>query len=419
MSVYVPSTASRSSAIVVALHTCGGSMQQAQGWFQTLADKYGFLIIAGQSAGGCWDAAVGRNGERATIVQAVNYVLQNYPSDKTRVFSAGASSGACMTQALLASYPEIFAAGSSLAAVPAGAWTGGGNYGWSAPSSMTAQQWGDKVRQADPGFTGDRPRIQLWQGQGDTNLTYSVAYPAEIAQWTNVFAVTSADATMSSIKPSGATDTWQRTSYKDSSGIVVLEANSGPTNVPHDLTPRGLWSDVVRFFGLDGSTPPVTRDGGMAAGGANGDAGRDDGGAAGAGMDAAISGTGGTPAGTGGVTASGGTIGSGGARGDGVTGQGGAVATGGDSSGGASGSGGVAVTGSSTGHDSGGASASGGAGGTTRGSGSGGVGADSVSGGHGCSFVAGDSPALPLTVVLLFLGFVSAVCRSRGRGRIR
>ena len=72
-------------------------------------------------------------------------------ADPKKVFAAGPSSGACMTQALLASYPDVFAGGSSLAGVPAGAWTGGGAYGWSAPASTTAQQWGDKVRNAYPG----------------------------------------------------------------------------------------------------------------------------------------------------------------------------------------------------------------------------------------------------------------------------
>ena len=59
-------------------------------------------------------------------------------ADPKKVYAAGPSSGACMTQALLASYPDVFAGGSSLAGVPAGAWTGGGAYGWSAPASTTA-----------------------------------------------------------------------------------------------------------------------------------------------------------------------------------------------------------------------------------------------------------------------------------------
>jgi acetylxylan esterase len=328
MSVFKPTSPAASPAIIVALHFCGGSMANAQGWFQSLADKYGFLVIAGKSTGGCWDAAVGRSGERAVIIQAVNYVIENYDADRTRVFTAGASSGACMSQSLLASYPEVFAGGASLAGVPAGAWTGGGEYGWSAPASTTAQQWGDKVRQANPDFTGPRPRLQLWQGMGDTILTYASAYPAQVEQWSNVFGVTDANAMKTSVKPPGAQDTWDRTTYEDESGKVVLEANSGASNVPHDLTPRGLWTDVVRFFGLDG-TGGGGGSGAGGTGGAGSGGGSGMGGGGGAAAGAMPSGGddagGGTP-GSGGAVGSSGTVGSGG---DPVFGSGGGPSNGG------------------------------------------------------------------------------------------
>src|SRR6188768_339470 len=213
MDLYVPDKVAASPAIVVALHYCSGNAGSAHSWFQSAADTRKFIIIAPRAGGNCFDAGLGRSGERANIVKMVDYVKTMYNADPKRVFAAGASSGACMTQALLASYPDVFAAGSSLAGVPAGAWTGGNAYGWSA-TSMSAQQWGDKVRNADPGFTGVRPRVQLWQGMGDTTLTYSQAYPPQVTQWTNVFMVTTG--TMESIKPTGANDTWARTSYKDS-----------------------------------------------------------------------------------------------------------------------------------------------------------------------------------------------------------
>jgi hypothetical protein len=66
----------------------------------------------------------------------------------------------------------------------------------------------------------------------------------------NVFAVTDAIAVKLNIKPPGAVNTWARSAYTDCTGLVVVEANSGPSNVVHDLTPEGLWQDVVRFFGL-------------------------------------------------------------------------------------------------------------------------------------------------------------------------
>ena len=312
MDLYVPDGVGASPAVVVSLHYCGGNAGNAHSWFQSYADTNKFLIIAPKSAGSCFDAGLGRTGERANIVKMVEYVIAQNGANPKKVFAAGPSSGACMTQALLASYPDVFAGGSSLAGVPAGAWTGGGAYGWSAPASTTAQQWGDKVRNAFPGFTGSRPRVQFWQGMGDTNLTYSQTYPAQVAQWTNVFAVTDANATKANIKPPGAVNTWARSSYTDCTGLVVVEANSGPSNVVHDLTPEGLWQDVVRFFGLTSGGHAgrlVQRHGrhGRREGGT--------GGASGSGGRGGSGGAAGANGGTGGASGSGGRGGSGGAGG--------------------------------------------------------------------------------------------------------
>jgi acetylxylan esterase len=374
MDLYVPDGVGSSPAIVVSLHYCGGTAANAHGWFQSYADQYKFIIVAPKSAGSCFDAGLGRSGERANVVAMVQYVIAQNHADPKKVYASGASSGACMTQALLASYPDVFAGGSSLAGVPAGAWTGGGNYGWSVSASTTAQQWGDKVRNADPGFTGGRPRIQFWQGMGDTNLTYSQTYPAQLAQWTNVFGVTDANAMKQSIKPPGASNTWARTSYTDCSGLEVVEANSGPSNVVHDLTPEGLWGDVVRFFGL--------ASGGTAVGGPCGGTGGTGGGTGGAG--GATGGAGGAGGATGGHggSAAGGRGGSGGSSGAGAGGSNagaGGSARGGNSGPGTGGSSGPG-TGGNSGPGTGGSSGSG-----TGGSSAIGTGGSSATGTGGSS----------------------------------
>jgi hypothetical protein len=82
------------------------------------------------------------------------------------------------------------------------------------------------------------------------------------------------------------------TSGKDKSGVVVVEANSGPSNVPHDLTGRGLWADVVSFFALDQPAGRIGGAGGMGGIGGTGSGGKSAGGAAGT-----ASGSGGAPAG--------------------------------------------------------------------------------------------------------------------------
>lgn len=302
MDLYVPANVKPSPGIVVSLHYCGGNSSNARPWFQPLADKYGFTIITPGAGGNCFDAKPERSGERDAIVKMVKYVIAQNHADASRVFAAGASSGACMTNALLAAYPDVFAGGSVLAGVPAGAWTGGNAYGWTTPAGNSAQAWGDIVRKADPSFTGARPRVQLWHGTADTTLNYNPNFAAEVSQWTNVLGVTDANAPTSTFQ--GSQDSWARTSYKNTAGVVVLETNVA-NNAPHDLSGRGLWADVVRFFGLDLDAP-------TSSGGAGGMPSTGGSGAGGGGANSAGAANGGS-GGTGGVTHQGGAASSAGA----------------------------------------------------------------------------------------------------------
>lgn len=252
MTLYVPDKVAASPGIVISLHFCGGQVANSQPWFKSLADSHGFIIIAPKSVGECWDASLGRSGEKQAIAKMVEYVIANNNADKTRVFTAGASSGACMTQALLASYPEVFAAGSVLAGVPAGAWPQGSTCSLCSGENpndashvvnKSPEQWGEMVRAAAPSFSGTRPRVQLWHGTQDQFLNYGFL-AEEIDEWTSVLGVSSG----TSATPSDSK--WKRTEYKDSSGTVMLQVNIGDGLV-HDLTQYNPWTDIVSFFGLD------------------------------------------------------------------------------------------------------------------------------------------------------------------------
>lgn len=449
MDLYVPKLPAAAPPVVVVLHYCGGHGSDVHSWLESYADQYGFLLITPTAGGNCFDATPTRAGERANVVAMVKYAVLQKSADPARVYVMGASSGACMTQALLAAYPDVFAAGSSLAGVPAGAWTGGNSYAWSTSGGgmpTTAQGWGDIVRNADKGFSGVRPRVQLWHGMGDTTLTYSQTYPLEVEQWTNVFGVTSAGASMTSVRPPGALDTWARTSYADASGTVVVEANSGPSNVDHDLAARGLWTDVVRFFGLDGSTTGSGGAGGAGMGGA-GAGGAGTGGAAAGGAAAAGGGAGGrlntggagaSPGGDGGAGATSGGRGNAGFagmnaagdRGNAAGSAGGGAGPGGGTSGGATQAGAPGFAGASGGAGSGGAAnaaGAGAAGGRAAGTGGAPLGASgatttgAATGGDsgtgcGCRVAARKAPPLEAFAALFAAGLTLARRRQRKRG---
>ncbi|RAO12248.1 Feruloyl esterase [Micromonospora noduli] len=271
MHVYVPDNRPTRPAVVVAMHGCGGSGPgfYSGSEFASLADRYGYIVIypsATQQAGfgNCFDvwsdAAKRRGGgsDPVSIVSMVRYVQQQYAADPERVYATGSSSGGMMTNHMLALYPDLFKAGAAFMGVPFNCFANAADF---PPTSSqctggnmnrTPQQWGDAVRQAYPGHSGPRPRVQLWHGTNDTLVPYSLLQEA-IEQWTNVFGLSQTPT---------STDTpqanWNRRRYADSGGTVQVEAYS-IQGAGHSLPSGGMAAAAIAFFGLtDPTTPPPT-----------------------------------------------------------------------------------------------------------------------------------------------------------------
>ncbi|MFB9238654.1 PHB depolymerase family esterase [Plantactinospora siamensis] len=273
MHIYVPDNHPANPAIVVAMHGCGGSGPgfYSGSEFASLADRYGYIVIypsAEQQAGfgkcfDTWSDAAKRRGggsDPVSIVSMVTYAEQHYGGDPNRVYATGSSSGGMMTDEMLALYPDVFKAGAAFMGVPFNCFANAADY---PPGSSkctggsmdrTPQQWGDAVRAAYPGYTGPRPRIQLWHGTADTLVPYSLLQE-DIEQWTNVFGL-SQTPTRSDTPQSG----WNRRQYADSSGTVQVEAYS-IQGAGHQLPMSGMAAVAIAFFGLNGAnptTPPPT-----------------------------------------------------------------------------------------------------------------------------------------------------------------
>lgn len=184
-----------------------GCLSSATAFYQqtqlpSYADQYGFILIFPGTTHqhNCWDintaASLSRNngGDSQGISQMVQYALTTYQGDATNVFAMGSSSGAMMTNVLAGTYPDMFKAGAAFSGVPLGC-----SFGQDEASPLssnqtcaqgqiikTAAQWGDFARNAYPGgYSGTRPRLQLWHGTADT-LVRPALLGMELAQWSNV-----------------------------------------------------------------------------------------------------------------------------------------------------------------------------------------------------------------------------------------
>ncbi|MFF4486440.1 PHB depolymerase family esterase [Streptomyces sp. NPDC001544] len=266
MYVYVPSGVTAHPAIVVAVHWCGGSasaMYSGTEWAQ-LADQYGFVVVypSVTRAGKCFDVSSpqalrhGGGSDPVGIRSMVDWATRTYSADTGKVFVTGISSGAMMTNVLLGDYPDVFAAGAAFSGVPFGCFATTDGSEWNSTCSggnltHTAKEWGDLVRAAYPGYTGPRPRMQLWHGTEDDVLRYP-NFGEAIKQWTDVLGVSQTPAATDSPQ-SG----WTRTRYGSTGDRAPVEAIS-LQGVGHNLYTYGMGARALHFFGLDsgGTVPP-------------------------------------------------------------------------------------------------------------------------------------------------------------------
>jgi poly(hydroxyalkanoate) depolymerase family esterase len=263
MHVYAPDTLASPPPILVAIHYCTGTGPAffSGTEFRALADQYGFIVIypSATRSGQCFDVsspqALRRNGgsDPVGIMSMVTYVIQSYGANANRVYVTGASSGAMMTNVMIGNYPDVFKAGAAFMGVPHSCFGTTDGSMWNTQCAngqriMTAQQWGDLARGAFPGYTGARPRMQLFHGTTDATLRYP-NFAEEIKQWTNVHGL-SQTPSFTDTPQSG----WTRTRY-GGTGVGAPVEGISVANVGHNLPLAGQARMAIQFFGLDTGGP--------------------------------------------------------------------------------------------------------------------------------------------------------------------
>ncbi|MCS7477604.1 PHB depolymerase family esterase [Umezawaea endophytica] len=261
MHIYVPDRLAARPPVLLAVHYCTGTGPAFYSGteFARLADQYGFIVVypSATRSGQCFDVsspqALKRDGgsDPVGLMSMVRYALDRYNGDAGRVFVTGVSSGAMTTNVMLANYPDVFQAGAAFAGVPDGCFATTDGSGWNSACAngtvlKTPQEWGTIARSAYPGYSGPRPRMQLWHGTADDTLRYP-NFGEEIDQWTNVHGV-STTPTSTDSPQSG----WTRTRYGTGVEAISLQG------VGHNLYASGMGLRVIQFFGLDQGGPTTT-----------------------------------------------------------------------------------------------------------------------------------------------------------------
>ncbi|MGW5670081.1 extracellular catalytic domain type 1 short-chain-length polyhydroxyalkanoate depolymerase [Micromonospora sp. NPDC003776] len=278
MYAYRPDGLPANAPAVVLLHGC---TQNASGYFtnsgwQKYADLWKFALIVPQqsssnNANSCFnwfdtgDTTRGQ-GEALSIKQMVDYAKTNYGVNAGRIYVSGLSAGAAMSAVMLATYPDVFAAGSIIAGIPYRCATSMTNaYSCMNPGVDKAPaQWGDLVRNAYSGYAGPRPRVVVWHGTSDTTVAPMNATESR-DQWTNVLGLSQTPTSTASLPAGTSLEVYgndQVRVYRVSGmghGTPVDPGSAtdqcGTATAYFLDTICSTYRDAL-FFGLDGGTTP-------------------------------------------------------------------------------------------------------------------------------------------------------------------
>ncbi len=232
MLTHVPDGLQAGAPLVVVLHGCtqGAAAHAAAAGWLTLADRYGFAVLAPEQ-----DAANNPNrcfnwfepadtmrggGEAASIHAMIEHMTKTHGLDPSRVFITGLSAGGAMAAAMLAAYPETFAAGAVIAGLPVGT-ASNVQQALATMRNATALSGPDLkslvTRAAPP--PARWPRLTVWQGAADATVAPGNA-AALARQWTALLDLAPNPDTLE------MEGRWTRQRWIGDDGAVLVETNT-------------------------------------------------------------------------------------------------------------------------------------------------------------------------------------------------
>lgn len=200
MMEYVPPVRREPPTLVVVLHGClqtAEDFHRGSGWSRLARDKGFVLLYPEQTRENnrnlCFNwfrpSMVARDrGELMSIRQMIEHSVERHGIARNRIFIQGLSAGGAMANAMLVTYPDLFAAGQVVGGLPYGA----------ARDAMAAlavmrsgsrrsrKEWGDLARAVGGADAGVLPTVSIWQGSAD-RVVSPLNAEALLAQWLDLY----------------------------------------------------------------------------------------------------------------------------------------------------------------------------------------------------------------------------------------
>ncbi|GLR95647.1 MULTISPECIES: extracellular catalytic domain type 1 short-chain-length polyhydroxyalkanoate depolymerase [Bradyrhizobium] len=256
MFTFVPAQLQKPRALVVVLHGCGqtaAGYDLGAGW-STLARHYGFALLMPEqqrvnNGNTCFnwfnpEDTVRGGGEAHSIREMIAHMVETHRIDSRRVFITGLSAGGGMTTVMLATYPEVFAAGAVIAGLPYGIASNlrEALEGMFHSPARPARELGDLVRSASD-HRGPWPKVSVWHGSADRTVNPGNANEI-VKQWLDLHDLP--DAPMAET----VVDGYPRQAWWNKDGETLVESYA-ITDMAHG-TPLGI-ADNDQRYGVEGA----------------------------------------------------------------------------------------------------------------------------------------------------------------------
>ncbi|HJP67455.1 MAG TPA: PHB depolymerase family esterase [Sphingomicrobium sp.] len=277
--IHVPSNLPSGAPLVVILHGCTQTpvtYDHGAAW-SVLADRLGFVaLFPGQKRSNnpnlCFNWFSPRDarrdrGEALSIIQMVRAAQQRYGTHPKQTFVTGLSAGGAMTAVMLATYPEVFAAGAVIAGLPFGTAN-------NVPQALermrghempNASELARLVRLASS-FDGPWPRLSVWHGTNDVTVDPTNA-AAVVVQWQELHGPAELKLRVDQVsrhtrrvwidkKGKEVIEEYLVDGMSHGTPLSTHEEDSAEVTGPHMLE-AGISSTkhIARFWGLDGRQP--------------------------------------------------------------------------------------------------------------------------------------------------------------------